>query len=216
MRKCSTGCGLSPTRDWILRSRFRIRTHRADDGVCDRAHLGLPSESSSLTWSRSRKTVPHRRIVSLCDRASSGSYRRSRGTVRDREWKSRIRPKRRFRIERLRFTFTRRVFSSSMLCRGSGLDLLFPYDHYGSNRPSRSCGLCTHRDWLGVDSDSFNRNPGHESLSKSCTEYGAGNLCWRMGDRPAVDVLDSPHHWRHSGRSTVLGNLRVMNWNGRD
>ena len=75
----------------------------------------------------------------------------------------------------------------------------------------RAPGLCTHRHWLGVDSDSSNRNPGHESLSESRTEYRSGNLCWRMGDRPTVDVLGSPDHWRHLGRGTVRGDLRGRN-----
>src|SRR4029077_3322455 len=137
-------------------------------------------------------------------------------TVRDRDRQSGIRHERWFRIKRVRCTLTWWLFPSLMLCRGSGTDLLFPDDHYGSNGPPRSTRFCAYCDRTGVDADPSDRNPGYESLGESGTEYRSGHLCWRMGTRTTLVILAGPDHRRHGGRRSVRCNLRVKNRNGRD
>ncbi len=85
-------------------------------------------------------------------------------TLCNREWETGIRYQRRLRIERIRCTLTGGLFPCLMLYRGSGADLLLPDDHYGSNGPARSIGLCTYRNRAGIDTDPFDRNPGYESV----------------------------------------------------
>ena len=129
----------------------------------------------------------------------------------DREWKSRVRPEWWFRIKRIRCTLTGWLFPGLMLCRGSRADFLFPHDHYGSDRPARSIGLCAYCDRTGIDADSSHRNPGYESVRKSGTEHRTSHFCWRMGARTTLVVLDGPDHRRHSRRRSVHCDLRVEN-----
>jgi len=138
LRQRSAGRGFSPIRDWILRRRLGIWTHRAHNGLRHRAHFGLPSESSSLIWACGRQTVPCCRIVTLRRRAGHRGNHRSRSAIRDRQRKGGIRRERGFRVERLRCALSGRIFLGGMLCRGSGADLLLPAGHYGSNGPARS------------------------------------------------------------------------------
>jgi len=61
----------------------------------------------------------------------------------------------------LRCTLTWWLFPSGMLCRGSGANLFFPDDHYGSNGQACSSRLCTDCDRTGIDAYSSHRNSSY-------------------------------------------------------
>ena len=61
-----SGRGVSSTRDRVLRRRSGVWTHCSDDGLRDRAHFGLSSESGGFYWPSQVDAFPRSWLMSWC------------------------------------------------------------------------------------------------------------------------------------------------------
>jgi len=206
---------LSPTGYRFLWRGPCLWLNGADDGLRYRAHFGLPFESSCVLRSGCRQAFSGFGIVALYHRSGGRWDCSSRGTVRRRERKGRLRLEQRVRVERLRRTFAWWVFLDCMLrCRG-GADILFFDDHHGSDGQTCTSRVCAYCDRAGINLDSSHWNPGYESLGKPRSEHRPGDLCRRLGNGTTLAVLGCSDYRRHRGRSVVRSDVRASCHSGR-
>src|SRR3954447_4413562 len=214
--KCSTCCSFSPTGYRFLWRGPCLWVNCADDGLRHWAHFGLPFESSCVLRPGCRQAFSSFGIVAIYHRPVDRRDCRSRGTVRRRERKGRVRRDQRVRVERLRRTFTWWVFLDCMLRRRGGTDVLFPDDHHGIDGQACTSRVCADCDRAGFNLDSSHWNPGYESVGKSRSEYRHGDLCRKLGDGTTLAVLGRADYRRHRRRSFVRSNVRASCLTGKD